>query len=165
MSALHAELINGAMSDREDPEAYFLRMEELQRQLKELGVTVEEATLKGIAAAKMPARYGPLRAVLDTMKDLKYDDFKQHVRAYYIRNIKGARVETDEDAALITTENGHYRGKPKCQECGKLGHIKKYCWQLNGGGDGRKCWECGQPGHLAKNCPSKSEKCNMAIEL
>jgi hypothetical protein len=155
MSALHQELITREMSDFKDPEEYFLRLEELQQQLKELKVTVEDATLKGIVTAKMPQRYQPLRAVIDTMGDVSYDKLKEHVRAFYVRNIMGAAdTEKGEERAFTAAFKG------KCFGCGEKGHKASVCKKKNGGGQkqGIKCYVCGVTGHYATECPDRVDK-------
>lgn len=53
----------------------------------------------------------------------------------------------------------------KCYNCGKSGHISRFCpSKQNGkpkggkggrGGDNRTCFLCGQAGHLVANCPQR----------
>jgi len=134
------------MSGGKDPEEYFIKLEELQQELKDLKVTIENDTLKGIVMAKLPMSYEPLRAVLDTMGDLDYDKVKQHVRGFYQRNLHASDEISSDQQALSAhfngtcykcDERGHKsfkclekRGKISCEHCGKTGHLKKQCWDL-----------------------------------
>ena len=137
MSSLHEQLINTSMKASEDPESYFLKLEEIREKLKELDVTIEDNTLKGIATARMPSEYAPLRTVVDTIKDLSYDGLKEHVKAFYDRNIDGQWKPADAEDALITQH------KLKCVRCDKFGHVKHECPNLFNG----KCFRCGKTGH------------------
>jgi hypothetical protein len=125
MSALHEELISNPMSGSDDPEGYFLRIEELRERLGSLSVTIEDQTLKGIATARMPKEYANLRTVLDTIKDLTYDGLKEHVKAYHDRNIAGKARSDDSAFAVSEQQRMQFRGK--CWRCKKFGHRKEDC--------------------------------------
>jgi hypothetical protein len=164
MAVLHAELINSTMPESQDPEPYFLRLEELQEQLGELKVVVADATLKGIVMARLPERYAPIQAVLETMKDLEYGDLKEHLLAFHARS--DARYPwKDPEAAYSAVA---FRGR--CHECGKQGHRAAACPKragTGGGGQSRRrqiiCWECGKPGHVRMDCTA-GEQSNVAVE-
>ena len=161
MSALHNELINGEMLHHKDPEEYFLRLEELQDQLKDLNVTVDNAMLKGIVTAKMPPSYDPLRAVIDTMKSLEYEELKGHVRAYYARNIANDVDSGKHEKALLA----HFSGN--CFRCGGRGHKKHECPDDDNRDTGKlKCDYCGKTGPIEKKCWTKkksSQASHMAM--
>lgn len=155
ISALHEQLITAVMYNGEDPEEFFLRLEELQRQLKELNVTVEDSMLKGIVTAKMPEEYMSLRAVIDTMPDLKYDGLKNHMRAFYMRNKMSLDHIVQERAMVAVRANGRFNGQ--CFKCGRHGHKKNKC--LEGDDEEQlRCGYCNKIGHHEKDCWSKKKK-------
>ena len=146
VSALHDQLINSTMPEGKDPEGYFLDMEDLQQRLKELKVDISDATLKAVVTAKLPRSYEPLRAVLDTMKDLSYDDLKDHVRAFYDRKVAADATE-DMDRELGYYANGTRKFHGKCFNCGTIGHKAPDCRKPK-----MKCVKCGRLGHVAQHC-------------
>ena len=155
ISALHDQLINTDFHFMDDPEEYFLRLEEIQLRLGELDVTITDATLKGIALSNMPQQYDALRIVLDTMSDVTYDKMKEHARAYYLRNISPNKPE-EKPTALLTTSKPF---KGTCHNCGVVGHRVSSCREP------RKCYRCKKPGHLVKDCqePDQKQQTNMCI--
>lgn len=104
MSALHEELINMPMPGDKDPTDYFLKLEDLQTKLKDQGVTVEDATLKGIATARMPPNYEVLQTVVDSKPDLTYAALKKEVKTYYDRHVapKQKQAPGAEGVALMS---------------------------------------------------------------
>lgn len=57
---------------------------------------------------------------------------------------------TQQEASAFQTQTGDKRGfkkeRPKCENCGKLGHAKEDCWVK------AKCDECGKLGHTREDC-------------
>jgi len=160
MTALHHELLHGEMRSHEDPEKYFLRLEEIRCQLQELQVVIDDNILKGIVTSKMPAEYNPLLAVIDTKKGLKYDELKDWVRDYYLRAIAGSKDMDSEndDACAFYAFNG------RCHKCGQRGHRKSACknervnWKKN-----IICHGCGKPGHFKYECGKETS--NLVISF
>ena len=120
VSALHNQLINSSMDGGEDPEAFFLRIEDLRQRLKDIEVDISDATLKAIATSKLPSVYEPLRAVLDTMKNLTYDDLKDHVKAFYERKIASGDITDHPERAFHANSTKRFNGT--CYNCGMTGH-------------------------------------------
>ena len=163
MATLHSELINAEMVPLEDPEAYFLKLEDLQLRLKELNVVVEDATLKGIVTAKLSDDYAPLRTVIDTMPNVTYDGLKDHVRNYYVRSIAARAAENEKNMAkaqALMAKSKNF-GSP-CYSCGERGHRMSECRSKYGGRDMKKCYVCDKIGHIARDCPSKKSAANVA---
>jgi len=146
----------------EDPEAFFLKLEDLQLRLKELNVVVADATLKGIVTAKLSDDYAPLRTVIDTMPNVIYDDLKDHVRNYYVRNIAARAAENEKNMAktqALMAKSKNFGSR--CYSGGERGHRMSDCRNKNGGSDMRKCYACDKIGHIARDCPSKKPAANV----
>lgn len=160
VSTLHDQLINSTMPEGKDPEGYFLDMEDLQQRLKELKVDISDATLKAIVTAKLPRSYESLRAVLDTMKDLSYDDLKDHVRAFHDRKVAADATE-DMDRELGYYANSTRKFHGKCFNCGTIGHKAPDCRKPK-----MKCVKCGRLGHVAQQCrrDEKNEESATYVE-
>jgi hypothetical protein len=150
ISMLHDKLINGKMEKYEDPEGYFLRLEEIQLRLSELGVEVSDATLKGLVMSKMPSGYDVLRVVIGTKGDVSYDQLKEHMRAFYARHVTVESLRHKEAASALETRAKPFDGA--CLNCGEPGHRAASCREP------KKCFKCKQPGHLRRNCPQSAQQ-------
>lgn len=176
---LHRELVNDFIRAGEDPDAYFRRIEDVQRQLREHGVPIKDQSMLGFAMAKLPPAYDTLGTILESDETLDYDTFKAKVRSYYVRTVsKAERREKEENVAPITLLKG------KCYHCGQEGHHKSEYPQRKsgkggqgGGGSGGnhgkkkkklKCHHCSKAGHVKAECwqlkKEKGESASMAID-
>jgi len=158
------EMKGTSLSATEDPDKCFGRLQEIQSDLRTLGVMVPDDVLLGLLMHKMPAVYRPLRTIMDYDGDLTFGLFKTHVRTFYDRNIARGGKKTDESA--FTAFNG------TCNQCGEHGHKKFQCPKktdasVGGAGDagadrdGRaklKCSYCKKKGHAKKDCYSYARK-------
>ena len=159
VSTLHDQLINSTMPEDKDPEGYFLGMEDLQQRLDEMNVNISDATLKAIVIAKLPPSYEPLRAVLDTMKNLSYGDLKDHVRAFYDRRVAtGATEKKDHENAFYSNSTRRFQGN--CFNCGITGHKASSCRKPK-----VKCTNCGKQGHVAQQCRAGKSEDSAAFVL
>jgi hypothetical protein len=144
-SALQAELMKDELSSDEDPDAYFARIEAIQRRLRELEVDVSDETMIGIASARLPSAYDALQVLFDADDELTYDAFKERVRVFYRRAItKNIRNHGAGLSAVVF--NG------RCHKCGQVGHRRKDCKNKAT----VKCHKCGKMGHVAKFCKSRA---------
>jgi len=138
-------MMKEALSSDEDPDAYFARIESIQRRLRELGVEISEETMIGIASARLPSAYDALQVLFDADDELTCDAFKELVRIFYRRAI--AKNIRNPDAGLSAVVfNG------LCHKCGQVGHRRKECKNK----PSVKCYKCEKLGHIAKFCKTKS---------
>jgi hypothetical protein len=187
---LYRDLMAVKLENGEDPDKLFLRMEGNRRQLQDMEQTVSDEMLLGMTLSKLPPSYDTLVTILEADDELKYDDMKEQVRAYWKRKVKGSlsRQDAVEVKALAAAE---VKQKGACYGCGLTGHIKVNCpkntqgntgggWRAYGkhrggddGGDRRGgqdrpfkglCHVCSREGHKAMNCPRvmKNQKDEMA---
>ena len=172
-AAQKAQLSTGLFTDTlrsgEEPDEFFVRMEERQQRLGGMGFKVSDEVLQWLMLARLPAEYTTLRSILDTVDDLDYSTFKERVRAFYLRG----RAEPEEkESALLAT--GTFSGT--CFNCGKRGHKKQDCTRKREAGNGQKsdgqrkpeagqlkCFKCGGVGHKAEDCATKDE-CQFVYE-
>lgn len=186
LSALQGELINARLGNGQDPDPFFLKLEEARRQLREMGNEVTDDTLLGTVMNHLPDSYATLRPSLRTNKGLDYETLKSEVRQHYLAEIAG-QTESDGNLALYARRfNGH------CHKCEMYGHRARDCkvkvsgngsmsgggggsgkWKFNrGSGNGRSinnkivCYECEERGHMKRDCPKlKSNTPNLAFTI
>jgi hypothetical protein len=84
---LHSKLVNDTIKGGEDPDRYFRRIEEVQRQLRDVGVPIKNQSMLGFALAKLPPVYSTLGLILEADPKLTYDNFKSRIRSYYERKV------------------------------------------------------------------------------
>lgn len=180
---LYRDMMQARLSDGDDPDKLFLRMEANRRQLQDLEQTFSEEMLLDITLSKLPPVYETLTTILEADNELKYDDMKEQVRGYWKRKVKGILdQDTAEDTVKALTA---VKEKGVCYGCGLTGHIKTNCprnTQSNTGGgltgDGKHrggdnkgdwrgdqdkpfrgyCHVCSEQGHKAINCPRVMKK-------
>jgi len=149
-AALLDRLLRDVLSNREDPDVYFIRVEQLQRQLKAMEVDVTDSMMMVIVMSKMSESYAGLRTVLDTVGDLTYDKLKEQMRVYYGR-MNSTSQSSPQDSALMTNFKGN------CRRCGKYGHREAHCRNSDGFKKEIVCFLCGKRGHIVRNCPNNKE--------
>lgn len=151
MDALVTELITLSMADFKDPLGYFLRCEEIQEELKPMGVTIDDVLLKCLAMTRLGDEYKQLRTTLDALKGMNigYEGLKDRVKDFYMRNEADVKKETDSGSALYVDLSIF------CSKCKNRGHPRKEC-KMGKGSKGFKgyCHKCGKFGHMRADCKS-----------
>ena len=160
----------------QDPEIYIAVLEDLVGQYRDAkGRWDDDETLEHICG-NLPKCYdstvAPLEKRINDPDDpLDIDELREDLALKYQKmNPKSMEADLDEDEEIGLFAGGF---KGKCHNCGKYGHKKSQCWELNGGkrggsgkgggggrGNGgnngeetRTCFYCKQKGHISFNCP------------
>ena len=152
------------ITDGEDPDGLFTKLEGIVMQLAALEVPVAESGVKAAAMRALPAAYGPLKTIIRTTPGLTYDEFKLRVRVFYREEIPDRKKAGQ---ALLTEFTG------KCFICQRYGHRQQDCPKKRpGGGPGKgkqqpkrfdgqskrfngDCHRCGKYGHRKSDCHVK----------
>ena len=152
------------ITDGEDPDGLFTKLEGIVMQLAALEVPVAESGVKAAAMRALPAAYGPLKTIIRTTPGLTYDEFKLRVRVFYREEIPDRKKAGQ---ALLTEFTG------KCFICQRYGHRQQDCPKKRpGGGPGKRkqqpkrfdgqskrfngdCHRCGKYGHRKSDCHVK----------
>lgn len=157
INQLQENFHNATISDGEDPDSLFVKLESIVVQLEKLQVVVAESGVKAAAMKALPAAYGPLKTIIRTTPGLTYDEFKLRVRVFYREEIPDRKKEGQ---ALLTEFTG------KCFICQRYGHRQQDCPKNRpGGGPGKgkqqskrfngNCNRCGKYGHRKNDCRVK----------
>ncbi len=153
------------LEEAEGPEALYLEMKRLQRQMERLGETVTE------------------EASTDKFLQAVQKSYKEEVRVYEATLFSGAKVSMENLMEMIRrsekmkkkdeiTEMKEFITLKTCQVCKKNGHTKENCWiehpeKRPNGRNTKKfyprnnkqpqvtCWKCGRQGHRQKECRTR----------
>ena len=111
------------------------RIRQLASTLKSTKVTVDESEMAMALLNGLPDAFDSLISALDALhgeKDnLKFDFVKSRVLQEEQRiqqRIAESKVKS-EASALLTIHQTYRKTRPKCNFCGKLGHIESKCWK------------------------------------
>ena len=150
----------------DDPDKWFLELDQLNNRLRAIGSEYAKANyeLKAHYLGNLPEGYEDVLTKLSG-KTSEYDVFaiEKEIRSKWKRDYK----PTDDDDEkknenknqALNVEKGKSGGftkkfKGKCRKCGKQGHKASECK-----GDKKKvCFNCQKEGHFARDCPEKDEK-------
>ena len=111
------------------------RIRQLASTLKSMKVTVDESEMAMALLNGLPETYDSLISALDALHgeedDLRLDYVKSRViqEEQRIENRIGQTHAKSEASALLTNQRPSRRERPKCNFCGKLGHIESKCWK------------------------------------
>ena len=78
LAALQCELLDSRLSPDADPDTVFNHMECLQRQVRDMGVIVDNSTMQAVLLRHMPASLEMLQSHLDHISGLDWKKFKEH---------------------------------------------------------------------------------------
>ena len=115
--ALHTELTHMQLAEGEDPDEWFLKLEDLQRRLVGTDQAVTDGTLQAIVTTNLPASYSTLKVVLTTTPPADYEALKSQLRSFYQHHVAAAPSANP----LALAAHG------PCYRCGQSGHIAANC--------------------------------------
>ena len=111
------------------------RVRQLASTLKSMKVNVDESEMAMALLNGLPTAYDPLISALDALHgekdDLKFDYVKSRVLQEEQRIEKriGQDNAKSEASALVSNQRQYRRDRPKCNFCGRLGHVESKCWK------------------------------------
>lgn len=124
VARLNDRLRNMRLKEREDPDAYFGRLDEIMMTLKDAGEPVRESMLIGMIQDQLPRTYDGLFANLATSDVHDYDTLRAAVVRYYHRVIMKTKphkpVSPMEERALMSMQ-------PRCTTCFSVFHMAPDC--------------------------------------
>lgn len=128
--SLLSDLMRVKLEPSQEPDELFTAINELVKQLSfwENLRSIDNDWLIGITINALPDAYSELITVLDSARDLTYDETKDKIRAFHTRRITPAAP-----------------GGPM-GETAFIGSSKIICFK------------CNKQGHMAKRCPNKSSE-------
>lgn len=154
-ASLQAEVTNAQLGYDQDPDMFFLKLEESHRKLAAQGIDLPEDFLRNVVLEHLPASYAAIQPMLRVTPGLTYQMLKDQIRAYYAT---AARPSSVNSLAMLA------RRADICSYCNKPGHTRNVCRKRLAGTPSQQdqsqhvvCHKCRGVGHLRKDCPTKTE--------
>ena len=177
---LAESLLTCRMDGSKDPDLFFIKIEDLQRRLKNRGKNYTDDMLKDLIIAKLPRdKYHALITSLSGEMNVTCDRVKERIRMHWRTLIREHETEADESSVqALMSKHGAGEGdkqRVRCFRCNKEGHKSFECQQQRnnqgngGGGRGNRggrggdgiqrnrrfhgnCFRCGKFGHRIEDC-------------
>ena len=111
------------------------RIRQLASTLKTMKVNVDESEMAMALLNGLPTAYDSLISALDAVHgekdDLKFDFVKSRVlqEEQRIEQRSEQGNVKSEASDLLTNQRPYRRDRPKCNFCGRLGHVEAKCWK------------------------------------
>ncbi|RWS28096.1 hypothetical protein B4U80_07539, partial [Leptotrombidium deliense] len=121
---------------------------------------LKEKALKSVSTSRYcqaVQRFGPVEnpemlALTNKMHDMeiKLKNYEKAIATLHDEKIPRKNEQTEQTSRTVG-------GKPRCRDCGKVGHIAQRCFArfsrqpLNI--TQKQCYNCGDIGHFSRNCP------------
>ena len=111
------------------------RVRQLASTLRSMKVSVDESEMAMALLNGLPTACDSLISALDALHgqkdDLKFDFVKSRVlqEEQRIEQRIGQSNVKSEASALLTNQRPYREDRPKCNFCGRLGHVEAKCWK------------------------------------
>ena len=174
---LKEKITNFKHKNRQDPEVYISKLEDLILQYNQAGGSWTEDEILEHICVHMPPVYEVVLTPLEkrigaATNKLTLKELREELNLKFMKLNKGKAGDSegsgDGEVGLFA---GGFRGK--CHKCGKIGHKSAECRSKNSGNDNKsqtgkdECRYCHEKGHWIKDCPKlklKNERANAAVE-
>ena len=129
------KLYTAVKEENESALQFSNRVRQLASTLKSMKVNVDESEMAMALLNGLPTAYDSLISALDAVHgekdDLKFDFVKSRVlqEEQRIEHRIGQGNIKAEASALLTYQRPYRRDRPKCNFCGRLGHVETKCWK------------------------------------
>ena len=138
---LGLKLQNIKLGNKDDAQAHFIQLSDLQEQLASMGKTLDDDEYASILLGSLPPSYssviGGLNAAADsTGNTITLDQVKQLISDEYDRCMI-CKGKNGPEEAFATTQKQHDKRNVKCFNCHKMGHYKSDCWAKGGDKEGQ----------------------------
>ena len=177
---LKKEFNDSSLSTGEDPEVWISDLERVRQRLKLLKIEISEEDMVIHVLNNLPREYENLVELCEVQINagtLKLADLKAQLISKYRRISKNDSAK--HDTALNVKQKNKKAFKGRCNGCGKYGHKKADCWELEDNQDKRPsnwktrktstgntstsegkrfngtCNYCGKYGHKEEDCYKK----------
>lgn len=103
--------------------------------LKSMGITVDQCEMAMALLNGLPEEYDPLISALDAVSStedetLKFDYIKARVMQEEQRiSMRSDQAAIKTETAALLSNQGKVADRPRCTNCGKLGHLEDRCWK------------------------------------
>ena len=124
---LRRKLFSCRLKEGESVQDHVKRMTEIFEELSVIGSPEENEDKVVYLLASLPKSFDMLVTALEANESVPDWDVVVERLLNEERKMKSDRTETAEKGLTVSKSQ-----KPKCQECGKIGHTRSDCWQLHG---------------------------------
>lgn len=135
---LRRKLHSLRLKDGDSAQDHIKVMTELFDSLAVAGETVSEEDRVVYLLASLPDSYNILVTALEANEDVPKLEVVTERILHQERKSKDRSEATSSTESAMTTHKAHTRKPKRCNHCGRLGHIKKYCRSLKAEKKGQK---------------------------
>jgi hypothetical protein len=157
------------------------RVKEMVQELKAVGVTIPDEDVILVLLDSLPEDYRMVRSSLKSQRNLTVEQVSARIKEE--EHDLGLIPGKEEEKAFYGSGNHRNSSGVQCHQCGKFGHIKRFCKERRQGllpsfkgkqyGNNssklrenedisnKRCYQCNKVGHLKRDC--KEAKASNAL--
>ena len=126
---LHKKLYDLKLEDGQSVQKHLKALTEIFDELAIIGDPLDDESKVVHALASLPESYDMLVTALEAGSDVPKLEVVTE-RLLHEESKRKSKDTSNANVKAMTSKHRHPRKGPKCHHCGKIGHIKRDCWDL-----------------------------------